>query len=609
MTHIAGPGSAPKEDLRYRITAGLPHPRECELYYVDRDALFSFHALAEKLLQRIVALFVASHYKNSPNDLQLLADSPSHRLFVLLGPMRETAAGRLPDILCVAQLALEGEISRESVKAAMTRGRNASGDLIPWAISQQFMESSFAQLSGARIVRIATHPDAMRMGYGSRMLHLISEFFQGNITSLDGGSAKMNAEEEEEEEDSSAAEEGGGEKPKKLPALLVPVQDRTPEKLHWLGTSFGMTQSLFNYWTKASYRPLYCRQTVNPITGEHTVIMLRELENASHASGAPVRSWLPSLVSDFRARFRALLAYQFRSLTTELSLSVIDPRATSKKGGLNAQEMRALFTPHDVDRLEKYSRNLVDYHLVLDLMPRLARLVFEHRFPTVKLSHLQSAIMLAQGLQHKSIDDVAAELGLEARQLLALFNKAIRKLTKAMTGIMQRASRAKGMTPALAAAQRREAAARIEMKNTGGSMIEELEDEQAADGAAVSSELQERQRKMFEQSTSSLDLSKYAIDASTRAALEASATSSVPATVSVPKAAKKRKRDGERSNGGGGGGGGGGARQKSGERKKKKQPSSDGGGGAAAAAVAAASTGDKKMKKKKKKKKKKKTKE
>ena len=67
-------------------------------------------------MQRIVALFVASHYKNSPNDLQLLADSPSHRLFVLLGPMRETKAGRLPDILCVAQLALEGKISRASVQ-------------------------------------------------------------------------------------------------------------------------------------------------------------------------------------------------------------------------------------------------------------------------------------------------------------------------------------------------------------------------------------------------------------------------------------------------------------------------------------------------------------
>lgn len=32
-----------------------------------------------------MALYVASHYKNSPNDLQLIADAPAHHLFVLLG--------------------------------------------------------------------------------------------------------------------------------------------------------------------------------------------------------------------------------------------------------------------------------------------------------------------------------------------------------------------------------------------------------------------------------------------------------------------------------------------------------------------------------------------
>ena len=33
----------------------------------------------------MMALYVASHYKNSPNDLQLMADAPAHHLFVLLG--------------------------------------------------------------------------------------------------------------------------------------------------------------------------------------------------------------------------------------------------------------------------------------------------------------------------------------------------------------------------------------------------------------------------------------------------------------------------------------------------------------------------------------------
>jgi len=94
----------------------LPPPSECDLYYVNRDTLFSYHRDSELflqvksdlsgfvgwlmihifmclnsvlkyivLLQRMMALYVASHYKNSPNDLQLMADAPAHHLFVLLG--------------------------------------------------------------------------------------------------------------------------------------------------------------------------------------------------------------------------------------------------------------------------------------------------------------------------------------------------------------------------------------------------------------------------------------------------------------------------------------------------------------------------------------------
>ncbi|KAJ1542463.1 N-acetyltransferase 10, partial [Cladochytrium tenue] len=53
-------------------TAGCPHPDDCDLFYVNRDTLFSFHPVSEAFLQRMMSLYVASHYKNSPNDLQLM---------------------------------------------------------------------------------------------------------------------------------------------------------------------------------------------------------------------------------------------------------------------------------------------------------------------------------------------------------------------------------------------------------------------------------------------------------------------------------------------------------------------------------------------------------
>ena len=85
-----------------------PHPSECSLYWVDRDALFSYHSASESFLQRMIALFVASHYKNTPNDLQLMSDAPAHHLFALLGPV-DVQSTRLPDVLAVVQVRLDAQ--------------------------------------------------------------------------------------------------------------------------------------------------------------------------------------------------------------------------------------------------------------------------------------------------------------------------------------------------------------------------------------------------------------------------------------------------------------------------------------------------------------------
>ena len=58
---------------------------------------------SESFLQRMVALCVASHYRNTPDDLLLMADAPAHHLFVLLGPLDE-GVNALPDVLAVVQV-------------------------------------------------------------------------------------------------------------------------------------------------------------------------------------------------------------------------------------------------------------------------------------------------------------------------------------------------------------------------------------------------------------------------------------------------------------------------------------------------------------------------
>ena len=59
-------------------------------YHHNTTTTPTTHSASEAFLQRVVALLVASHYKNTPNDLLLLADAPAHQLFVLLAPVDET---------------------------------------------------------------------------------------------------------------------------------------------------------------------------------------------------------------------------------------------------------------------------------------------------------------------------------------------------------------------------------------------------------------------------------------------------------------------------------------------------------------------------------------
>lgn len=50
---------------------------------------------------------------------------------------------------------------------------------------------------------------------------------------------------------------------------------------------------------------------------------------------------------------------------------------------------------------------MLDYHVVLDTLPTIASLYFEKRLgPEVKLSAVQSSILLAIGLQRKTVEEV-----------------------------------------------------------------------------------------------------------------------------------------------------------------------------------------------------------
>lgn len=75
-----------------------------------------------------------------------------------------------------------------------------------------------------------------------------------------------------------------------------------------------------------------------------------------------------------------------------------------------------------------YAQNLVDYHLVIDMVPEIARLYFTNKLgEEFNLSLVQSAILLGVGLQKKTVEELEKDLQLPPNQLLAMFNKVIKK--------------------------------------------------------------------------------------------------------------------------------------------------------------------------------------
>ncbi|KAH8582111.1 KRE33p like superfamily I ATPAse fused to an acetylase [Cryptosporidium sp. chipmunk genotype I] len=442
----------------------LAPPTLCTLYHVDRDALFSYHSASETFLHNLMSLFVSSHYKNTPNDLMLLSDAPTHRIFVLLPPFDPNTKS-IPPILVAIQVAVEGSITSEHIKASLSRGLRPSGDLIPWTLCNHLARDDFGKLTGLRIVRIATHPSAQRMGYGNyavkqliNKLENLRESNQGlysdptqhiHMADLPKSQVKIRREiapsiRGDNNNSSSELRSEVLERAKKIPPLLEPVEDiqyilKETEQIDYIGTAFGITSELLKFWSKLGFLPVYIRQQVSEVTGEHSVILLKSIGDC----------WLSSFVQDFSSRtIQYISSPQFKQMPVVLALSLAmsyknliskqetvsssEPLYTQDftqlKPLLNESNLHCFLTDNDCVRLTRYARQMADYSSISDLVPIISQLYFENRISNVSISFLQSAVLLGLGSQRKSIDEISSELSTPSTQLLALFNKAIYKI-------------------------------------------------------------------------------------------------------------------------------------------------------------------------------------
>ncbi|EXB24806.1 hypothetical protein L484_005185 [Morus notabilis] len=304
--------------------------------------------------------------------------------FISAGPVDESK-NQLPDILCVIQVALEGQISRKSALKSLSTGRQPPGDQIPWKFSEQFQDTVFPTFSGARIVRIATHPSAMKLGYGSQAVQLLTRYYEGQFAPI----SEMDYDEVE----------------------TSPVRVTEAAK-------------------KSS------------VTGEHTCMVLKPLNNDEVETSASVElGFLGPFCQDFRLRFIELLGHTFHIMEYKLAMSILDPKikfmelesGTTTFDGF-VDSIKEMLSFYDMKRLEAYANNLADYHMILDIARKLARLYFQEKLP-VTLSYAQASVLLCIGLQGRGISDIEGQMGLERQQILSLFIKAMKKFSKYLNNI------------------------------------------------------------------------------------------------------------------------------------------------------------------------------
>ncbi|RZU98082.1 tRNA(Met) cytidine acetyltransferase TmcA [Spiribacter vilamensis] len=182
-------------------------------------------AASETDLRAAFGLLVASHYQTRPRDLRQLLDDPSVRLHVARD------GGRIIGVLAARA---EGGIDAE-LCAAIHRGRRRpGGHLIAQSLTFHAGIADAARYYGWRIQRIAVHDDYRRRGIGRRLVEAAR-------------------------------------------------RDAMAAGMDWLGTSFGMTTELLDFWTACGFRPVRVGNRRDASSGTFSVILLSALNAAGEA--------------------------------------------------------------------------------------------------------------------------------------------------------------------------------------------------------------------------------------------------------------------------------------------------------------------------------------
>lgn len=89
------------------------------------------------------------------------------------------------------------------------------------------------------------------MGYGIKALTLLKEYYESKFPCLSENSLAIQEDIENVEDEEVNLLQESVELKKSLPPLLLKLNERPPEKIDYLGVSYGVTEGLLKFWKRA----------------------------------------------------------------------------------------------------------------------------------------------------------------------------------------------------------------------------------------------------------------------------------------------------------------------------------------------------------------------
>ncbi|MHC1580537.1 MAG: GNAT family N-acetyltransferase, partial [Methanopyraceae archaeon] len=227
-------------------------------------------------------------------------------------------------------------------------------NVIPDLMVQHHDALEFPRMKGYRIVRIATHPDVMRHGLGSKALEELAKVC--------------------EEKD-----------------------------FDWIGTGFGANEELTKFWIKNDFVPVHISPNRNPVSGEYSVAVIRPISDEA-------KEIIQRANFEFRLKLVDWLGETHRDLEPEVARLLLTPMSPSR--------YQPSMTDGQLRRLKKYVDMVHTYEIAADAVRELVKTYFLDTEDRLELSKKEELLLVTKCLQRWEWEKVADFLNEEVPDLM-----------------------------------------------------------------------------------------------------------------------------------------------------------------------------------------------